>query len=358
MNDILRDLSGFTEYEPGRGVTEVAGEHGLDPSEMVKLSGNENPLGAPPKALEAIRENAGEAGVYPTQLHTEVRREVASHVGVPTENLVLGAGADGVFDTVGRAVISDGDAVLTATPGFSYYGMSARNQGGRERSYELRKEAGFEFDPEAVLEAYSGEKIVYVTAPNNPTGTTLEPGGVEEVADTVDGLVFVDEAYWEFSEQPSAVDLALERGDVAVARTFSKAYGLAGLRVGYAVLPDWLAEAYRKVVTPFCVGTLSLHAARAALGDTEHLERTVELARWGREYMRENLEPRVYKSQANFVLVDVSPREAAGVAEELEKRGVIVRDTTSFGLPECIRVSVGRKSDTERAVDLINEVCA
>lgn len=357
MDDILRDLSGFSEYVPGRGVEEVAEEHGLDPGSVVKLSGNENPLGAPPKALRAIEERAEDAGVYPTNLHTEVRRDIADSIGVDTDNLVLGAGADGVFDTVGRAVISDGDAVLTPSPGFSYYGMSARNQGGVERSYELEKETGFQITPEEIIDSYRGEEIVYVTAPNNPTGTTLEPEGVREVAENVDGLVFVDEAYWEFANHESAIHLVGERDDIAVARTFSKAYGLAGLRVGYGVLPSSLAPAYRKVMTPFCVGTLSLHAARAALQDKTHLERTLELAQWGRDYMAMELDPRVYSSEANFVLIDVSPLTAADVAGELEERGVIVRDTSSFGLPGCIRVSVGRKPDTERAVSMINEVC-
>ncbi|MFP4174638.1 MAG: pyridoxal phosphate-dependent aminotransferase, partial [Halobacteriales archaeon] len=205
---------------------------------------------------------------------------------------------------------------------------------------------------------YDGEKVVYITAPNNPTGreTTLET--VERVADAVDGLVFVDEAYWEFSDRESAVPLALERDDVAVARTFSKAYGLAGLRVGYGVLPDELASAYRKVVTPFCVGSVSLRAGRAALGDDDHLRETVELARWGRDYMAESLDAPTYESAANFVLVDVSPHDASDIAGELERRGVIVRDTTSFGLSDCIRVSVGTRDETRRAVREINDVYA
>lgn len=354
--EILRDLSALEEYVPGRGVDEVAREHGMEPDDLAKLASNENPLGPPPAAVDAIHDAADGVNVYPTALHNDVREAVAEHAGAPPENVVLGPGADGVFDTVGRAVLEDGDCVLTPYPGFSYYGMSARNLGGYERSYSLEEEDGFEYDARRIAEAHEGEKIVYITTPNNPTGTTATLDEVERVADAVDGLVFVDEAYWEFSDRESAVRLALERDDVAVARTFSKAHGLAGLRVGYGVVPDEIASAYRKVVTPFCVGSVSLKAARAALGDEDHLRDSVELARWGREYMAENLDAPTYDTEANFVLADVSPHDAGDVAQELERRGVIVRDTTSFGLSECIRVSVGTREETERAVEEINDV--
>jgi histidinol-phosphate aminotransferase len=355
---ILRDLSALDEYVPGRGVEEVAREHGMEPDELAKLASNENPLGPPPAAVDAIHEAASGVNVYPTALHNDVRDEVAEKLDAPAENVVLGAGADGVFDTVGRGVIEDGDGVLTPEPGFSYYGMSARNIGGYERSYSLERNdgSGFEYEADRIIDAYEGEKVVYITTPNNPTGTTTTLEVIEEVADSVEGLVFVDEAYQEFSDRETAVPLALERDDVAVARTFSKAYGLAGLRVGYGVLPDEIATAYRKVVTPFCVGSVSLYAARGALGDNEHLQESVELARWGREYMAKNLDAPTYETEANFILADVSPQRATDVADELERRGVIVRDTTSFGLPECIRVSVGTREETRRAVEEINEV--
>jgi len=354
---ILRDLSALDEYIPGRGVEEVAREHGMEPDELAKLASNENPLGPPPAAVEAVRDAASGVNVYPTALHKDVRDAVAEDVGAPSENVVLGAGADGVFDTVGRAVIEDGDGVLTPEPGFSYYGMSVRNLGGHERSYSLRTdEGGFGYEAEQIINAYDGEKVIYITTPNNPTGTTTTLEAVEEVADAVGGLVFVDEAYQEFSDGDSAVPLALERDDVAVARTFSKAYGLAGLRVGYGVVPDAIASAYRKVVTPFCVGSISLKAARATLGDEKHLRESVELTRWGREYMSGNLDAPTYETEANFALADVSPQGATEVAEELERRGVIVRDTTSFGLPECVRVSVGTRDETKRAVEELNDV--
>ncbi|MDY7081490.1 MAG: aminotransferase class I/II-fold pyridoxal phosphate-dependent enzyme, partial [Halobacteria archaeon] len=176
---------------------------------------------------------------------------------------------------------------------------------------------------ERIIRDYDDEKIVYITSPNNPTGGTLELDGVEKVAEGVDALVIVDEAYWEFSTKDSAVPLVAELDNLAVTRTFSKAFGLAGMRVGYGVVPAELASAYRKVVTPFCVGTPSLYAAMGALEDEGHLQESVELARWGRDYMSKNIDAPTFESEANFVLVDVSPRQASDVAETLEKRGII-----------------------------------
>jgi len=354
--DILRDLSDCIEYVPGRGPEEVAREHGLEPDDLAKLASNENPLGPPPSAVEAIREKASGVNVYPTSLHEDVRKEVAESIGAPRKNVVLGPGADGVFDTVGRAILEEGDAVFTPSPGFSYYGMSARNLGAKENSYALRKREDFSYSADRVIQGYGAEKITYVTSPNNPTGTTLTIDEIEKIADGIDGLLTVDEAYHEFSDRETAIPLALERDDVAVARTFSKAYGLAGLRAGFGVFPEEIASAYRKVVTPFCVGSLPLCGVSVALNGEEHLKETLEVTRWGREYMEENLEPQTFPSEANFVLLDVSPHDASDFAEALEKRGIIVRDATSFGLEECIRVSVGTREETRRAVREINEL--
>ncbi|MFB6283894.1 MAG: histidinol-phosphate transaminase [Halobacteria archaeon] len=354
--DLLRDLSEFTEYVPGRGVEEVAEQHDLSIEEVVKLSSNENPLGPSPEVKKAVEREVDGINIYPTKLHTETKRRVAEYHDVPAGNLVLGSGGDGVFDSIGRAVIEEGDAVLTPKPGFSYYGMSARNLGGRENSYKIKDDSGFSYGVGSIIDTYDGEKITYVTAPNNPTGTDLSRSDVTELADETDGLLVVDEAYVEFSGRDSCIDIPLEREDVAVVRTFSKAFGMAGLRVGYGVLPDELATAYRKVVTPFSVGSLSLYAAQAAVEDEEHLNDSVRVARWSREYMTDNLEPEVYDSRANFVLVDVSPSNAGDFSSELEKKGIVVRDTTSFGLPSCIRISAGREEETREAVDAVNDV--
>ena len=172
----------------------------------------------------------------------------------------------------------------------------------------------------------------------------------------------VDEAYGEFAETPSAVRLVEGRDgwdareDIAVLRTFSKAYGLAGLRLGYAVVPESWADAYARVNTPFAASTVACRAGLAALEDREHVERTVESVMWAREYLDSELDARTHESSGNFVLAEVG--DASRVAEAVQRRGVIVRDCTSFGLPECIRISCGTRTETERAVAVLNEVLA
>lgn len=357
-----RDLSAHAVYRAGEGSEEVARELGLDPDDLVKLSSNENPHGPSPRAIEAIRAAAGEVHVYPKSAHTDLVAAIATEWGLAPAQVWLANGGDGALDYLARALLDPGDRVLVPEPGFAYYGMSARYHHGEVRSYSLRAEDGFAQDADRVLDAADGERIVYLTSPHNPTGTTMDLADVERIAEGTneDTLVVVDEAYGEFAETPSAVRLIEGRDgwdareDVAVLRTFSKAYGLAGLRLGYAIVPDPWADAYARVNTPFAANTVACRAGLAALDDREHVERTVESAVWAREYLDSELDARTHGSSGNFVLVDVG--DATAVAEAVQRRGVIVRDCTSFGLPDCVRVSCGTRAETERAVAVLNEV--
>jgi histidinol-phosphate aminotransferase len=209
-----------------------------------------------------------------------------------------------------------------------------------------------------VLDAYDGERIVYLTTPHNPTGAEFSRESIVELATSVDDhtLLVVDEAYGEYTTAPSSVDLLDDHDNVAVVRTFSKAYGLAGLRVGYAVVPASWADAYARVNTPFAASEIGCRAALAALDDDDHLERSVETARWARAYLRDELVAPTWESGGNFVLAAVG--DAERVADATQRRGVIVRDCSSFGLPECVRITCGTREETRRAVETINEVLA
>ncbi|GAB3416934.1 histidinol-phosphate transaminase [Haloparvum alkalitolerans] len=363
-----RDLSANSPYVPGRGVEEVARELGLDPEDLIKLSSNENPHGASPDAVAAIREHADGISVYPKASHTDLTSRLAEKWGVTDEQVWLSPGADGSIDYLSRAMLEPDDDILVPTPGFAYYGMSARYHHGDANEYELEKADDFVQTAETVLEQYAGERIVYVTSPHNPSGSTMDLDDVVALADaTADStLVVVDEAYGEFDESESAVSLIREGGgdatrddardDIAVLRTFSKAYGLAGLRVGYAVVPEAWADAYARVNTPFAASELACRAALAALDDDDHVEKSVESARWARAYIREELDAPTYPSAGNFVLAEVGNAEA--VCEAAQHEGVIVRDCSSFGLPACIRISTGTREETERAVATLNDVLA
>ena len=353
-----RDLSAHVEYVPGRGVEEVARDLGLDPDDLVKLSSNENPHGASPAAVDAVRGAAEEISVYPKAAHTDLTADLAENWELDTEQVWVSPGADGAIDYLSRAMLDPEDPVLVPDPGFSYYGMSARYHHGDVHTYELSKADGFEMTADTVLDAYDGERMVFVTSPHNPTGATMAREEVEALLQGVDddSLVVIDEAYGEFAEEPSAADLLDDYDNLAILRTFSKAYGLAGLRIGYALVPAAWGDAYARVSTPFAASEAALRAAMAALDDDEHVERSVESARWAREHISDELDAPTFDSEGNFVLCEVG--DGSAVAEAAQREGVIVRDCRSFGLPGCIRVSCGTEEETRRAVETLNDVLA
>ncbi|WP_435153507.1 histidinol-phosphate transaminase [Haladaptatus sp. DFWS20] len=351
-----RDLSAHVAYEAGRGIEEVARELGFDPDDLVKLASNENPFGPSPSAVDAIRAGAGNASSYPKASHTDLTARLAERWSVEPAQVWLANGGDGALDYLSRAMLDPGDEVLVPTPGFAYYEMSARYHHGEVNEYPLSKDDGFELTADTVLSAYGGERIVYLTSPHNPSGGMFSLDAIETIADETDeqSLVVVDEAYGEYAEAPSAISLLDERDNVAVLRTFSKAFGLAGVRLGYAVVPDEWADAYARVNTPFAASELACRGGLAALTDDEHVEKSVETARWAREYIYETLDAPTWESHGNFVLAEVG--DASVVAEAVQERGVILRDCTSFGLPECVRITCGTEAETERAVHELNEV--
>lgn len=351
-----RDLSAHVPYRAGRGVEEVARELGLDPDGLVKLSSNENPFGPSPAAIEAVRAAADQIHTYPKSSHTDLTEAIADRWEITPAQVWLTPGGDGLLDYLSRTFLEESDRVLAPDPGFAYYPMSARSHGATVDQYRLTKESGFEQSAEVVLDAYDDQRIIYVTTPHNPTGSEMPPEEIERLAAEVsdETLVLVDEAYGKFTDQPSARSLLDEYDNVAVLRTFSKTYGLAGLRVGYGLVPEAWADAYDRINTPFAVNKLACIAGLAAIEDDDHIERTVEGSRWAREYMREELDARTWPSGGNFVLAEVG--DGAAVAEAAKRDGVIIRDCSSFGLPDCVRVTCGTESQTRTAVETINEV--
>jgi histidinol-phosphate aminotransferase len=318
-----RDLSSHSPYVPGRGAEEVARELGMDADDLTKLSSNENPHGPSPDAVDALREYSTRVHVYPTTAHTDLTAALAERWALDPEQVWVSAGADGALDYLARAMLSPDDRVLVPEPGFSYYPMSARYHHGTVATYQLSKAADFEQSADTVLASYDGERIVYLTTPHNPTGA-------------------------EFARE--------DHENLAVTRTFSKAYGLAGLRIGWAAVPTAWADAYARVNTPFAANELALRAAMAALDDDDHLDRSVETARRSRAYIHDHLAARTWPSGGNFVLAEVG--DASTVADAAQRRGVIVRDCSSFGLPECVRISCGTDEETRRAVRVLNDVLA
>ena len=354
-----RDLSAHSPYVPGRGIEEVARDLGVDPDELITLSSNENPHGSSPQAIEAVKRRADEGlHTYPKAAHTDLTAAIAEHWGLPTEQIWLTPGADGAIDLLSRTMLAPGQSALVPSPGFSYYGMSTQYHHGTVRAYDLSKADGFAQTADHVTDVYDGDRIVYLTSPHNPAGTVWTRAEITELLDRIDDdtLVVVDEAYGEYATEPSSVELVERFDNLAVLRTFSKAHGLAGLRIGYGVVPEAFADAYARVNTPFAANELACRAALAALEDDAHVERSVESARWARAYMARELDAPTFESDGNFVLAEVG--DAPLVAEASQRAGVIIRDCTSFGLPGCVRISCGTRAETETAVETINGILA
>ncbi len=351
-----RDLSAHTAYVPGRGTDEVATEFDLAPEDIVPLGSNENPLGPSPDAVDAIEAATTTVNTYPKASHTELIAAIADHWDVSAKQVWLSPGADGAIDYLSRAFLDPGEQVLVPTPGFAYYAMSTRYHHGRIDTYPVPAAQDFAMTPETILQAYDGHRLIHITTPHNPTGAVMTVDEIRHVAANTDPdtLVVVDEAYGEFSTTDSARQLLAERSDIAVLRTFSKAYGLAGLRVGYALVPTAWGEAYERINTPFAVNELACQGARAALADTTHLEKSIERARTARTRLHEELTAPTWQSEGNFVLAEVG--DGAAVASALKQEGIIVRDCSSFGLPEHIRISAGTTTQIDRVITRLNDL--
>jgi len=355
---VRASLQELEEYKPGKLVKGA-----------IKLSSNENPLGPSPEVIREIvkRLEAGELNlnVYPwekdeEELRDEISRYVGAGVRIEKDNVVLGAGVDGVLDTLARIFIANGDEALIPIPTFSLYESLVKIAGGVSRYVKRKSGEDFSIPVKDLISACNKKtKLIFISSPNNPTGNCIPENEIREIIESVDSMamVVIDEAYAEFAGS-SLVNLVTEYENVAVMRTFSKAFGLAGLRVGYGIIPEWLTSAYKKVAMPFSVNSIAIKAAIAALRDQAYLRKTVDLVKHERAFLTENLRrvfKKVYPSEANFVLADVSPAKSSEVYAALMKRGIIVRDCSSFrGAGDSfIRVTVGTREQNELFVEAL-----
>lgn len=342
-------------YEPGKPVEELAREMGLDPADIVKLASNENPLGPSPKALDAMRDALERANFYPDGGGWALRGAIADKLGLERANVVLGNGSNEIIEFLGHAFLKPGDEVVTAKHAFAVYSLMAQLFGAKTIEVD---DPGYAHDLDAMLAAITPRtRQVFIANPNNPTGTLL---GQEEIdafmARVPEHVVVVfDEAYYEFLDNPPDVLKYVREGrNVVVMRTFSKIQGLAALRIGYGLAPAPLAEVLQKTRQPFNANAVAQAGAAAGIADDEHMLRTRELTREGREYLQQTFAEmglEFVPSYANFVLVRVGDGDA--VFQALLKKGLIVRAMRSYKLPEWIRVSVGTMEQNRRFVDAL-----
>jgi len=347
------------EYVPGKSIGEIANKYRLHPESIIKLGSNENPLGPSPLAVEAIKEKAGRVHLYPQPDALELRKAIGAYTGYPAGNIVVsGNGMDGIFDTMMRLFMSSDAESIIPIPTFSYYEIATLANGGKPVFVE--REPDFSIDPEKIIDKVNeNTRMIFLCSPNNPSGNSISEKDTRKILGSVNAIVFIDEAYVEFADT-SITGLVKEYDNLIVGRTFSKAFGLAGMRMGYAVVPEWIARQYLKVMTPFSMDVLSTAGGIAALKDEKYLDKSIKMVRNGRVQLSCGLGKlcKVYPSDANFILVDVSPRSAKQICESLLEKGIIVRDCTSFrgAGKSLIRITVGTKEQNELVISAFHEL--
>lgn len=342
-----RALAQVTPYAPGKPVEELEREQGI--ARAIKLASNENPLGPSPKALQAIARALPQLHRYPDGHCFYLVRKLSERWGVPPEMIIVGNGSDEIITFATRAFLEPRDEVVVATPTFLIYRLAAQIAGARVRAVPL---SGFRYDLAAMARAVTPRtKLLFIANPDNPTGSYVTRPEVEKLLGELPGrvIVFFDEAYAEWVEAPDYPDTRryLTGRPMILTRTFSKAYGLSGLRVGYGLAPAPLCAAMQRVREPFNVNALAQVGALAALEDAEHLEKSRALVWEEKGFLYEGLRAlglTAVPSAANFILFHIGPR-AAEVTERLLGRGIIVRHLKAWDLPEHLRVTIGRHEE-------------
>jgi histidinol-phosphate aminotransferase len=347
---LRRALADIVPYEPGKPVEEVQRELGLE--RVVKLASNEGPFGPFSQALAALERAEAELNRYPDGGAYRLRVALAERHDVRFEEIAIGSGADGLIDGISQAVLEEGDQVVHGWPSFPSYSIYARKGGGEPRHVPLRKDR---YDLEALLAAITDRtKLVYVCHPNNPTGTMNTRAELDAYFERVpDHIVTVlDQAYLEYIDDPDYPDGVAEYFKaghrVIVLRTFSKIYGLAGLRVGYGVGPEQLVRALGKTRRAFDLTTPAQEAALASLNDSAEIERRRKVNAEGRAELEQLLRDAGYRvagpAVGNFLFVDLG-EDATPWFDALLREGVIVRPLAGFGAPNAIRITVGTSED-------------
>jgi histidinol-phosphate aminotransferase len=347
-------IESLRPYEAGRSIESVRKQYGL--TRIAKLASNENPLGSSPKAIAAMTQSLAGLNLYPDG-GLRLREVLAAQFDLKVENVIAGSGSEGIMSNIIRAFLCDEDEVLTTEAAFIGFQVLARSRGITYRTVPYRD---WHYDLAALAaEINDHTKIIYLANPNNPTGTIFSKHQFDEFYQHVPErvLIILDEAYFEYAkDNPRYPDSMHYRYDnVITLRTFSKAYGLAGARIGYGFAHEELIRNLLKVKLPFEPSTPAQAAGIAALSDKEFLHRSLELNARGLRYLTNGLEEMgltVVPSEANFVMIVLpAEQDALRIFEDLLSRGVVVRPLKAFGLPNCLRISTGTDDDNQLCVE-------
>ena len=352
-------IRAIAPYQPGKPTSELARELGLEESGIVKLASNENPLGVSPKALAAVRSLLDGLARYPDGNGFELKQALSRRCGVGQDQIVLGNGSNDVLELAARAFLAPGLSAVYAQHAFAVYPLAVKAVGAQGIEVPARD---YGHDLAAMAAAVRADtRIVFVANPNNPTGTFVAGAELEKFVAALprDVLVVLDEAYTEYLRPQfryDSIGWLKKYPNLVITRTFSKVYGLAGLRVGYALAAPGVADLMNRVRQPFNVNSLSLAAAAAALGDEAFIRRSYELNCRGMDQIVAGLGELGLKhipSYGNFVTFEVS--KAGEVFQKLLRLGVIVRPIAAYGMPGHLRVSIGLESENARFLDALKQ---
>lgn len=360
-------IQAIAPYQAGKPIEELAREFGIDPATIVKLASNENPLGCSSRVREALGQAVSRMqGRYPDPNGFDLKQAIGAHHDVPLNWVTLGNGSNDLLELASLAFLDEHTSAVYSQYAFVVYRLATQARGARHCMVPARD---YGHDLDAMAQAITDDtRLVFIANPNNPTGTHHPARQVQAFLQQVHEkhgdqvVVLLDEAYDDYldpSERFDSAQWVRQYPNLIVTRTFSKAYGLAGLRVGYALAQPALTDLLNRVRQPFNVSQLAQEAARVALSDQDFLRQTFEINRAGREQLSQafaDLGLDYVPSRANFVLVRVG--DAAGVHQALLRRGVIVRPVAGDGLPEHLRVSVGLPAENQRLIQALTEVLA
>jgi len=336
-------------YQAGKPISEVAREFGLDEAKIIKLASNENPLGMPPSARQAMLDAVADIGRYPDANGFELKAAISTRYGVPQEWVTLGNGSNDILELAAHAFVQPGQSVVYSQYSFIVYALATQAVGGRGIMVSA-KEYGHDLD--AMLQAIKADtRLIFIANPNNPTGTFIPPAAIEAFLQAVPkyAVVVIDEAYNEYLDpglQYESTDWVRQFPNLLVSRTFSKAHGLAGLRVGFGIAQPPVTDLLNRIRQPFNVNSLAQAAAVAALNDTAFLQQSAKLNANGYRQLTQAFDEmglEYVQSFGNFVLVKVGDDDGAGARVNLAllKKGIIVRPVNGYGLLQWLRISIG-----------------
>ncbi len=348
-------------YPPGWPIEEVKRKYGIE--KIVKLNSNENCLGPSPMAVKAVAGAAADINLYPDNSAYYLKNRLAEQHGVSPEHIILGNGSNELVQFIIMTFLQPGEEILTAKPTFLLYGIMGRVMGGRVEEIPLKD---YSFDLERMAEKISSKtKIIFISNPNNPTGTIVDRDLLEMFIESIpeDVILVLDEAYSEYvtsSNYPDSMESARHGRNIIILKTFSKAFGLAGVRIGYAAAPPDLVSYMERIREPFNASVIAQRAALAALDDKGHLQRTIKNNCDGIDYMYAQLQRMNLfhvPTQANFIFIRLGPK-AETICEDLMKEGVLVRSLSDFDMPDYIRVTIGLPEENRRFVEILDKTIA